>query len=72
MATDLLYGEVGNMEYAQSDLTCPTCGTSDAPTLVVRGTGLTSPMAESQGILFRCRRCRWEWARHRPDWQRAS
>jgi hypothetical protein len=60
------------MDYAQSDPMCPTCGTLDAPTLVVRGTGLTPPMSESQGILFRCRHCRWEWARRYPDRQRAS
>jgi hypothetical protein len=68
----LLYGEVGYMEYAQTDLMCPTCGTLDAPTLVVRGTGLASPAVEAQGIRFRCRHCRWEWARHYPDWRRAS
>jgi formate dehydrogenase maturation protein FdhE len=46
---------------------CPSCGSAEVPTLVVRAAG-----KPGHGMSLRCRTCHFEWADNRSSYARAS
>ena len=55
---------------ATSGPKCPSCGSSDAPTLIVRGNGQQGN--SDQNVVWRCRLCRKEWSELRSGERQAS